>query len=167
MTVVKVIRAEEQKKSVLRQLIELYEYDFSEFNDRDVNEYGLYDYKYLDHYWTDADRHPYFIMVDNRYAGFALINNHCYLLKDDQAYSVAEFFIMRKYRRKGIGMDSAQQIFNLFKGNWEVLQHGNNDPSKYFWRKVIEEYTRGQYDLLDVETESWTGQGYIFNNRDT
>ncbi len=34
---------------------------------------GLYDYMYLDHYWTEEGRHPFFIRVDGKLAGFALV----------------------------------------------------------------------------------------------
>ncbi|NMO97692.1 GNAT family N-acetyltransferase [Paenibacillus lemnae] len=161
---VDIVRVEETQKSVLRQLIELYEYDFSEFNDRDVNDYGLYDYKYFDYYWTEQDRHPYFIKVENKYAGFILINNYCYLQQGAKAKSIAEFFVMRKYRRRGVGQKAAVKIFDMHQGDWEVLQHGNNEGSKFFWKKVIEEYTDGAFELLEVDTEFWKGQGYIFNN---
>jgi len=163
---IEVIRVEEDQKSVLRQLIELYEYDFSEFNGRDVNNCGLYDYKYLDHYWTESGRDPFFVMVNNRYAGFVLVGNHCYLHEAAQARTIAEFFIMRKYRRNGVGKEVAGRIFDMFKGNWEVLQHGDNEPSKLFWKRVIEEYTGGRFKLLNVKTEKWEGQGYIFNNNE-
>ena len=45
-----------EQKTVLRNLMELYQYDMSKYeaeSENDVNEYGLYDYKYLDHYWTE------------------------------------------------------------------------------------------------------------------
>lgn len=103
-------------------------------------------------------------MVDGSYAGFVLVNSYSNLQKSDPVKSIAEFFVMRKYRRKGIGEEAARQIFDKFKGNWEVLQHGNNDPSKYFWKKVIEEYTKGDFELLGVQTENWIGQGYLFSN---
>jgi len=161
---IKIVEVSLDEKSILSQLIELYEYDFSEYNDRDVNSFGRYGYKYLDHYWTDENRHPFFIIVNEQYAGFVLINDYCYLQSSEKAKSVAEFFIMRKYRRKGIGKVVATLIFDRFPGNWEVLQHGNNDPSKVFWSEVIPEYTQGEFELLDVETEEWKGQGFVFNN---
>lgn len=37
-------------KQVLMNLIELYQYDFSEFDKGDLNIHGLYGYRYLDHY---------------------------------------------------------------------------------------------------------------------
>lgn len=48
------------QKSVLRQLMELYKYDFSEYELDDVNEQGYYDYAYLDHYWTEDGRYAFY-----------------------------------------------------------------------------------------------------------
>jgi len=152
------------KKSILRQLIELYEYDFSEYNGADLNENGFYDYKYLDHYWTDEGRHPYFILVDGHYAGFALVNSCCYALKDDNAKSIAEFFVMRKYRRQRIGQHAAKLVFDKFKAPWEVLQHPGNAPSQVFWQNVVDEYTGGKYELRQVQTDHWKGQGLLFHS---
>ena len=33
-----------EQKSVLIQMLELYQYDFSEFSDDDINEYGYFGY---------------------------------------------------------------------------------------------------------------------------
>jgi predicted acetyltransferase len=66
-------KVEYDHKSTLRNLLELYKYDFSEFDPEDVNENSLYDYMYLDHYWTEEGRHPFFIRVDGKLAGFALV----------------------------------------------------------------------------------------------
>lgn len=161
---IQIVDVLEEQKSVLKQMIELYEYDFSEFNDQDLNEHGYYGYKYFDHYWTEEDRHPFFILVGGKYAGFVLVNSHCYIKQSGQAKSIAEFFVMRKYRRGGIGKQAAKMIFDKFKGDWEVLQHGNNEASQYFWVNVIDEYTQGEYSVVDVETEFWKGKGITFNN---
>ena len=153
-----------EQKPVLRQLLELYAHDFSEYDDADVNEHGLYGYKYLDHYWTEPDRHPFFIVVDGRLAGLVLVNSYCYVVKEPDAKSIAEFFVMRKYRRNGVGRAAAIKAFAMFPGTWEVLQHGANAPSYRFWEKVIGEYTEGRYDKGPVTTEDWEGQAITFDN---
>ena len=61
------------------------------------------------------------------------------------SFSIAEFFILKKYRRTGIGKGVAKQIFDLHKGDWEVYQRENNLPARSFWIKVIDEYTQGQF----------------------
>jgi len=156
------IKVSEDQKSILRQLIEFYEYDFSEFNEADINSYGYYGYKYFDHYWTDEDRIAYFVMVNGQYAGFVMVNAHCYIVKEGNVRAISEFFIMRKYRNKGIGKVVAKQIFDTHSGAWEVLQHGNNHISKQFWESVIHDYTNGKYFVHEVKTEHWEGQGITF-----
>jgi predicted acetyltransferase len=58
---------------------------------------------------------------------------------------MSEFFVMKKYRRKGLGKAAAEQIFHLHRGQWEVFQKESNKPAQAFWRKIIDEYTRGQF----------------------
>jgi len=161
---IELIRITVIQKPILRQLIELYEYDFSEFDQKDLNEYGFYGYRYLDHYWTEEARHPFFIKVNGELAGFVLVNDYCYLLKDPESRSIAEFFVMRKYRRTGVGKTVACRIFDLFPGKWEVIQHKNNLPAIIFWEAVINEYTRGRFKKDQVQTEHWQGQALIFDN---
>ena len=36
-----------EQKSVLIQMLELYQYDFSEFSDDDINEYGYFGYAHI------------------------------------------------------------------------------------------------------------------------
>ena len=54
-------------------------------------------------------------------------------------------FIAKKYRRAGLGKLVAIDIFTTHKGQWEVYQINNNKPAQQFWKKVIEEYTDGEY----------------------
>lgn len=37
-----------EQKSVLIQMLELYQYDFSEFSDDDINEYGYFGYAHIE-----------------------------------------------------------------------------------------------------------------------
>lgn len=161
---VELIEVKESEKSVLRQLMELYAYDFSQFDSADVNEHGLYGYTYFDHYWTEETRYPFFIRVDGMLAGFVLVNQYCYVAKDAGTRSIAEFFVMRKYRRRGVGRLAAVQVFDRFPGKWEVIQHEANEPSKIFWEGVIRAYTQGNYRQERAVTEDWEGQAILFDN---
>ena len=134
-----------EDKPVLRNLLELYRYDFSEFDGRDVGDHGLYGYTYLDHYWTEPDRHPFIVRVSGRLAGFALVRGVAGDDKGDggDGAAMAEFFIMRKYRNQGVGENVAQRIFDLFPGRWEVSLDHRNHSAQAFWRAVIDRYTDG------------------------
>ena len=159
---VQVSAATLDEKPILRQLLELYEYDFSEFENTDVGPHGLYGYRHLDHYWTKPDRHPYLIRVDGNLAGFVLINRHG--VSGEDRWSVAEFFVMRKYRGRGIGAFAAAFVFDLHPGAWEVKQLASHSDSTSFWRKLIGRYTSGRYEERPGDAPSGVGPIQLFDN---
>jgi len=164
---IKIIPVDRVQQSVLRQLMELYDYDFSEFTKEDVNEHGLYGYGYLDRYWAEETRHPFFIMVDGNYAGFVLVSKFhgCRYTKNENAHSIDEFFVMRKYRRMNVGNFAAKYVFDLFKGEWEVRVLHENKPALPFWNKTINEYTNGDNTFHTQPNPKWDGIGYTFNSK--
>ena len=128
----------------MENLMHLYLYDFSEFDQADVDEDGCFRDEHLPLYWQEPERHPFLIRVDGNLAGFILVRG----VKEDSPggyHSVAEFFVLRKYRRSGVGRQAARDIFTRFPGRWRVSQLENNLPAQAFWRKIIHEYTRGQF----------------------
>ena len=125
-----ILAADLVDKPVIRKLLELYCYDFSEFTKEDVNEHGLFGYRYLDHYWTEPDRHPFLIQVDGRLAGLALV-------RSGKPHDMAEFFVLRKYRRTGVGKHAAGLLFAAFPGEWQVRELSGNQEAIAFWRAVI------------------------------
>jgi hypothetical protein len=52
------------QREILKNLLEKYDYEFSQYDLRDVNELGLYGYDYLDYYWTEKKRWAFFIYAD-------------------------------------------------------------------------------------------------------
>ena len=150
------------EKSLIQHMMELYRYDFSEFDNSDLDANGYFGYRWLDHYWTEEDRHPFIIRVDGKLAGFVLVNQSTYLPENE--WAIAEFFVMRKYRGKGIGKKVAFNIFDRFRGKWEVYELESNKPSHQFWRKVISDYTNGCYSETNLDDERSRGPIQRFEN---
>ena len=153
-----------EQKSVLRNLLELYNYEFTDYGSEDVDEHGLYGYMYLDNYWTEDGRYPYMIRVDGKIAGFALIRTvtdsssatvHIY-------YNMCEFFVMRKYRHKGVGVSAAFKVFDMHPGEWHIAQMEENRPAQEFWRRVISKYTSGRYE--EIREDGWEGPIQVFTS---
>ena len=139
------INASIEYKTVIQNLMQFYIYDFSEYLKYDVEENGFFSpYPNLDEYWEkDTNKFPYLIKESDKYVGFVLVK-----IMNSNArnyFSIAEFFILKKYRLKGIGKAVAFGIFNLHKGGWEVFQKESNKPAQIFWNKVISSYTKGQF----------------------
>lgn len=152
------------EKPVLANLLELYHYDFSEFDDVDVDEDGRFGYDYLDNWWADDWRYPFLLRVDGRLAGFALLARRGYLRPDPQATEVNEFFVMRRYRRRGVGERFARALFDRFPGAWEVRELERNVPAQQFWRAVIGRYTGGRFEDRGWNDDRWRGPVQFFNN---
>ncbi len=143
------------KKLVIKNLLELYIYDFTEFGPYDVGPDGLYGYNHLDCYWTEEGRHSFLFYVDGNIAGFALIRRYYIDDLNDYGYSIAEFFVMKKYRGKSVGKKVAFHVFNLFQGVWEVGQMNSNKSAQVFWRNVIHDFTQGEFE--EIKKENWNG----------
>lgn len=61
-------------------------------------------------------------------------------------FRMAEFFVARPYRRLGIGQSAVALILDRFAGLWEVQEYLRNPGAVKFWRHVIADYTRGDYE---------------------
>ena len=133
-----------EEKAVLRRLMQLYLYDFTEFLDHELDEHGEFGNRYFDHYWAaDAGetRAPYLVRADGKLAGFALVRR-----VGEGPWKMAEFFVLRMYRRHGVGSEAARTVFGLHPGPWEVHEVARNLPAQAFWRRIIGEVTGGQFD---------------------
>lgn len=60
-------------------------------------------------------------------------------------YRLGEFYILKEFRRQGIGRLAAVMVFNLFRGKWEVTEIPKNKAAISFWRHVIGFYTDNRY----------------------
>lgn len=141
-------KATVDEKEILHNLLQFYMYDFSEFMDLHIEANGKYGEYPLEPYWTEATRFPYFIRQHGKVVGFALVK------WEAEHFSIAEFFIMKKYRRAGLGKQVAQEIFHMHKGPWEVYQIEANKPAQHFWVKTIDEYTKGHFTMRN-EKGKW------------
>jgi len=157
--------ATEDERPALENLVELYCYDWSELSHLDVREDGRFAALELAQYWRDDWRHPFVLVVEEKFAGFALILERSRLTGTSGVFDMAEFFVMRRYRRQGVGRAAAFSAFDRFRGPWEVRQRQENPAATGFWRSVIGEYTDGRYLETPVATTEWIGVVQTFSTR--
>ncbi len=115
-------------------------------------------------YWSEDDRWAFLVRVDGELAGFVLVGPDG--TQRDTQYDIGEFFILRKFRGQGVGQRVAFDIFDRFRGRWEVRQVVQNKPATAFWRKVVDRYTGGNYHELPepVQNAEWTNVVQTFDN---
>jgi len=126
---VELVAVDEGDKSVLMNLIQSYQYDFSEICDLALSPHGMFVYPYLDAYFTEMAREPYFITVAGDLAGFALARNN---VDEDCSWNVAEFFVFRGHRGQGVARgreEAARRLFARHLGARTLSFDHNNSPT--------------------------------------
>ncbi len=136
---------EEYGKEIIFNLMQLYTYELSFFEDETtefvLQDNGLYVVsKYTELYWKEDKRHPYVLKCDGEIAGFVLER-----LNEEGMYEIAEFFVLNKYRKLGAGTFMANEMFKRFKGKWEIRTLLKNKRAQDFWRKVVRDASNGNF----------------------
>jgi predicted acetyltransferase len=128
--------------AVLANLLELYSHDLSDVFALEPGADGLFGYKKLPLYWSEPEnRFPFLIRAGPGLAGFALVTRGSPASDDPNDFDIAEFFVLRRYRRSGVGRRAAFLLWNRFAARWIVRVSEGNQKGLRFWANVIAEYT--------------------------
>lgn len=142
-------KVKKEEKDILYRLLQysLFEESLTDLNE--MNNDALFEYKFFDKYFEENSREAYFVkdIKSNKLLGFVMINQYMKIFSN--GHSIAEFMIIPKYRRQGIGKKVAFSCFSKYKGNWEVSPSFGNKIAYLFWKNVIEDYTNNNYEIND------------------
>ena len=154
-----IIEVKQEDREKLYKLLQYALYDGSQYIDNNINDDCIFEYKWFDNYFVDNDRYAYFIKSGSTYVGMVMVNENLKFNKNGKC--IAEFLIMPRFRRNHIGKKVAYEIFDKFKGDWEVQPMENNFVAYSFWKSVISEYTNDNYIIKNDVIEDV----FIFNNK--
>jgi predicted acetyltransferase len=140
-------RATEADAVLLANLLELYIHDMSEvFPHVQLGPDGRFGYRRLPLYWSEPDRRfAFLIRCDARIGGFVLVTRGSPAVSDPNVLDVAEFFVVRQYRRAGIGRQAAFLLWDRFPGKWIVRVLETNQGALAFWRATVAAFTGGAF----------------------
>lgn len=157
LTRIEILAAAPDHAPILANLLELYIHDFSEFLHVAPGPDGRFGYPRLPLYWSDPRRHPFLVKVDNQWAGFALVKQGSEISRSEDVWDMAEFFVLRGYRRSGIGSQIAREVWSRFPGPWEVRVIDSNKPARDFWARAIASFARQSIFpvLIESDGERW------------
>lgn len=148
-----VIAASSNQKPVLANLLELYAHDFSEFMHLNIGRDGRFGYRDLDLYWTGPQRFPFLIFACGELAGFVMVAGIPGESTGEPRWDMAEFFVLRGFRRSSVGTRSALKIFARFAGDWQVRVMRSNLPACAFWNRAVHLFAGDRYRLDQHTTE--------------
>ena len=145
-----------EEKQVIFNLIQHYLDELSRFPDEEPDYKdadGVYQYRYLDAYWTEKERFPYLMRCEENIAGFALVRVK---VEDGGLWEIAEFYVLPEFRQRGLAMASVTEIFKRHPGEWKIMFNKHNQPGRALWQKVAERFSKG-----DILTESDASHEYL------
>lgn len=134
-------RATREEIPVLRRLMQFYLYDIASLDHWDMRGDGTYgNPQRIESFWVEEDYDRFLIRVDGVLAGFVLTSR----TSDDadgSPHVVNEFFVLRRYRRAGVGRTVARRLFEGHEGTWFLTVMRANVPAQDFWASVIADLT--------------------------
>jgi len=141
------------QKPLIENLVELYVHDLSDAFELNIGENGRFGYESLPLYWSEPEiRFPFLIREGDHVAGFVLV------MRVGEHWDIAEFFVLRRHRRNGVGREAAFQTWSRFRGPWSVRVLIRNEGALQFWSAIIEEYTNGE--MTTEDRDGWRVFGF-------
>ena len=128
-----------ERAPTLKNLLELYAHDFSEYVPLQLGANGRFDLLLGDEWWQADDHYPFFVHADGKLSGFALVRRGSRVTDDAKVMDIAEFFVVRGARRQGVGVKVVRELFRVLPGPWEARVRAGNTPAFAFWSRAFSE----------------------------
>jgi predicted acetyltransferase len=141
---------------IFNHILQLYEYEFSNLTHLEIDENGLFINEELEKNIHEKSCICFLLRSQYKWAGLSVVNLKSYLNDDDAVRDIAEFFILKLYRKKKLGYSMAKMLFEQFPGKWEIRQLPHATESRNFWLKVLNRYCPNYTDQW-INHHRWNG----------
>lgn len=152
----------EEDRAAFRNLFAFYRYDLMPFIESGagagVNRYGAINGETSRTHeeafgdgglFENPNVAPFLIKAGGELAGLAVVTSQPHATPG-RDYRMSEFFVLNKFRGRGVGRAAALALLGRFRGRWEVAQMPTNHGAITFWQSVIQEHTGGHYTAVQV-----------------
>ena len=150
MTNVAITPATDDQKPLIANLVQLYLYDMTESMPFPVGPDGRFAYDFFNRFW----RFPYLIHADQEIAGFAFVIDECPLTGRTPCWFMAEFFVLRAYRRRSVGQGALAAMLQRHPGEWHIGVPQANRPAQQFWSRALAAYEPRVRDMA-FDGDDW------------
>lgn len=126
---------------LIRNLYQFYSYESSDWEQEDVETDGRFyiHEEHLQRYWQEPGWSAHLILADGFIAGFLLIERS--ELPGIDAPEFADLFILKRYRRQGIGRALVLQLMG--DGSpWLLRFYRHDEVALAFWQQLLSELPR-------------------------
>lgn len=119
----------------IENLMQFYNYDLSEHYPVEFASHGLYAIRPKASYWAQPAVVPYKVLVDGHWAGFAVVDDE--VVDPASQHNMGYFFVARRYRGLGLGLQVAATLLREHPGRWEIYHLESNQAARRFWLRAI------------------------------
>ncbi|MDQ0359345.1 GNAT family N-acetyltransferase [Breznakia pachnodae] len=159
---IQLVKVASKNKSLLFNLMQLYLYDLSVYFNFKTNNNGIYEYDHFEDYFTDTNYISYFIYNDNELIGFVLLNDYSPITnKHENIINVSEFFILKLYRKQGLGEITFQTLLDMHKGVWTIKPAAFSKEANAFWKTIINKHIGSKITIEFINNNPI----YTFSNK--
>ena len=156
-----------EDRALLENLLELYLHDLSEVFPIEIGPDGRFGYDKLPRYWSEPNRRfPFLIRNGDRVVGFILVTLGSPAIDDPNVHDIAEFFVMRRHRRGGIGRKAAILAWNRYPGKWTVRVSEGNTGALTFWSETITRHTNGDVEMSELPGTPYRWRVFTFDSHE-
>jgi len=133
-------RQDHRLREWLQNVYPLYLHDISEF---DASRYrlttsGHWSPDYLPYWLEHSFCLPLVALASDDPIGFAFVGRPPFpFMSASCDFRLCEFFVLRAYRRTGLGRMIALEVFSKMPGIWELVVLSRNMKAAQFWREVL------------------------------
>jgi predicted acetyltransferase len=78
---------------------------------------------------------------------------------------MAEFFVLRGMRRRGIGTELAQEVWAMFPGAWQVRVMQANQRAQQFWANAIARHAGAPIQPVPFEKDGEPWNVFSFESQ--
>ena len=147
-------------RSKLSTLLDAYLNELAGHREIAVGAITASDYPYLDAYFREPGRHPFFIADRGVVVGFALVRDP---ESTGSVREMAEFYVKPSRRRLGVGAAAIELLWRRFPGDWELQVHARNEIAMRFWTACIDRVASTESSVTHIKAND--GRRIQFNFR--
>jgi predicted acetyltransferase len=149
---VELVSASKLDKKIVYNLFRYYVYDMSEYMGWNPSKEGIYgsNTSLLEIYWENDDHYPYLVYCNDELAGFSLLRKYP---ADKELYDIGQFFVLRKFKRKGVGGKAFELSVSKYPGKWLTRVLLDNTGALKFWLSAIAQITNDNFSQAIEQDE--------------
>jgi predicted acetyltransferase len=104
------------------------------------------------------------VRMNGHPAGLVLVKRGSEISGGANVWDMAEFFVVRGHRRRGMGTRIAHDVWRRFPGRWEVRVMKSNGPACQFWGRVIAGFTGRPAEAAEIEKNGKCWRAFAFDS---